>query len=151
MNQPSLDQSTSWQKSRFRSLNKAFLTFHCCIWLNENVIFVLLQLTSVNSEERECGCGTIASLVSQKSVIPQLLKLHVVKKMGPLMIDASQNVRCSAVGSFRLVQAEKMFFCLTYCTTTLHLMFLSTQLCTSQCYGKQVQSVRFFFPQKFKR
>ena len=73
-------------------------------------MYLSFQLSSTNSEERECGCGTIANFVSQTEVIPQLLKTNVIKIMGPLMVDPSQNVRCAAIGALRSVKLENECF-----------------------------------------
>lgn len=60
-----------------------------------------LQLQSPNLETRECGCTTIASLVSQQGAVESLLKLNVIKILAPLVLDSSWDVRHKALGALR--------------------------------------------------
>ena len=68
---------------------------NCCCF------FIKLQLQSPGEEARECGCATIAGLVSEPGAIQQLMKLDVVKILAPLMLDNSLDVRCKALGALR--------------------------------------------------
>ena len=100
---------------------------------------LILQLKSRSSEERECGCGTIANFVSQAGVIPQLLRINIIKIMGPLMMDPSQNVRCAAVGAFRsvLLQSRNNYLLGTgksYGPTAQHIARLHNLLFTAEQY-----------------
>ncbi|XP_067652836.1 HEAT repeat-containing protein 3-like [Haliotis asinina] len=62
---------------------------------------VIEQLQSVNVETRECGCSTLANLVSQPEVIPLLLQHNIVKIVAPLIVDPSPHIRHVSLGALR--------------------------------------------------
>lgn len=70
------------------------------MYLSKNNNF-LLQLQSINPDERECGCAMLSNLVNQGECIQQLLSAQVVKIVGPLMSDASLSTRQHAIGALR--------------------------------------------------
>ncbi|KAL4234956.1 ribosomal large subunit biogenesis [Mactra antiquata] len=62
---------------------------------------VIEKLQSPNEENRECACMTIANLVSHQGALQALLKLNVVKILGPLVLDHSWDIRHRALGALR--------------------------------------------------
>lgn len=67
---------------------------------------IIEKLQSPNEENRECACTTIAGLVSHPGTLTELLKLNVVKILGPLVLDHSWDIRHRALGALRNLSVD---------------------------------------------
>lgn len=67
---------------------------------------VIEKLQSPNDENRECACTTVAGLVSHPGTLEALLKLNVVKILGPLVLDHSWDIRRRALGALRNLSVD---------------------------------------------
>ncbi|XP_033105154.1 HEAT repeat-containing protein 3-like [Anneissia japonica] len=69
--------------------------------IKQNALNMFEKLQSPSSEDRACGCSSIANLVMDKTALQLLLQQGVVKTLGPLLLDKSDIVREGATGSLR--------------------------------------------------
>ncbi|KAJ8302516.1 hypothetical protein KUTeg_018912 [Tegillarca granosa] len=74
--------------------------------VDESTLNILEKLGSPNEEDREWGCTSVASLVSQPANISVLLENNVVKILGPLILDNSLQVRHKALGALRNLSVD---------------------------------------------
>ena len=54
-------------------------------------------------EDREMACAGLANLVLEPDVDPSLMKLEIVRRVGPLILDKEERVQEVAIGILRLV------------------------------------------------
>ncbi|KAK3603405.1 hypothetical protein CHS0354_009384 [Potamilus streckersoni] len=69
-------------------------------------VSLLEKLQSPSESERECGCTTIAGVVSQPGAIQVLMKQNIVKILAPLMLDPHLPVRLQAAGALRNLSVD---------------------------------------------
>lgn len=74
--------------------------------VDESTLNIFEKLGSPNEEDREWGCTSVASLVSQPANISVLLENNVVKILGPLILDNSLQVRHKALGALRNLSVD---------------------------------------------
>ncbi|KAH3775852.1 HEAT repeat-containing protein 3-like [Dreissena polymorpha] len=64
------------------------------------------KLQSPNEENRESACTTIANFVSNPEASKGLLKLNVVRILGPLVLDPSWEIRHRSLGALRNLSVD---------------------------------------------
>lgn len=67
---------------------------------------IIEQLSSVNEETRECGCASLANLVSNPAHINILLQKDCIKILAPLFVDTSPQVSIKALGAVRNITVD---------------------------------------------
>uniref|UniRef100_A0A8C5DHM1 SYO1-like TPR repeats domain-containing protein n=1 Tax=Gouania willdenowi TaxID=441366 RepID=A0A8C5DHM1_GOUWI len=66
---------------------------------------LLDKLQSPSADKREFACASISRVVQQSQTIPGFLQRDAVRRLGPLLLDSSLNVRETATGALRNLSA----------------------------------------------
>lgn len=73
------------------------------VYTVSHILVTLPQLQSPNADVREFACASISRVVQQSQTIPGFLQRDAVKRLGPMLLDSSLNVRETATGALRWV------------------------------------------------
>uniref|UniRef100_A0A671X833 HEAT repeat containing 3 n=1 Tax=Sparus aurata TaxID=8175 RepID=A0A671X833_SPAAU len=74
-------------------------------WCDVFCVFVSIQLQSPSADVREFACASISRVVQQSQTIPGFLQRDAVRRLGPMLLDKSLNVRETATGALRNLSA----------------------------------------------
>lgn len=74
-------------------------------WCDVFCVLVSIQLQSPSADVREFACASISRVVQQSQTIPGFLQRDAVRRLGPMLLDKSLNVRETATGALRWVGA----------------------------------------------
>uniref|UniRef100_A0A671X801 HEAT repeat containing 3 n=1 Tax=Sparus aurata TaxID=8175 RepID=A0A671X801_SPAAU len=66
---------------------------------------LLEKLQSPSADVREFACASISRVVQQSQTIPGFLQRDAVRRLGPMLLDKSLNVRETATGALRNLSA----------------------------------------------
>lgn len=70
-------------------------------WCDVFCVLVSIQLQSPSADVREFACASISRVVQQSQTIPGFLQRDAVRRLGPMLLDKSLNVRETATGALR--------------------------------------------------
>ena len=72
---------------------------------------IALQLQSVSSEERECGCASLAVIGKRKNNADTIIQKRLLRIVAPLVVDTNLSVQHAAVGALRNISLADHDIC----------------------------------------
>ena len=71
----------------------------------------MISFFLASSEERECGCSSLALVGGKESVAKQIINKRLVRTLAPLMLDTNISVQHAAVGALRNISLSDPSTC----------------------------------------
>jgi hypothetical protein len=62
---------------------------------------IIQKLQSGSSEERECGCVSLSTMVGTREAADDIVEKRIIRIVAPLLMDSNLSVRHAAIGALK--------------------------------------------------